>query len=219
MLFKENNLKSTDHCIHSLDEEALSRKHRGEHLSEGNNRLKELLDGKLSPQEIADDPVLASLAERIYGADFIEHIGISRGETKRALADQFSEIDGDDLLIEDIPEIALPMPDDMPPNPANIVMDETEINGSLVSKLQIGAGLIGIVGTLTNVFYGFGNIIGGCTQAMHATCRIEERMKLNWLDFHRTDSFDAWSEVGSIGIPDGALIIAGLWIIYSGWRK
>ena len=91
MLFKENNLKSTDHCIHSLDEEALSRKHRGEHLSEGNNRLKDLLDGKLSPQEIADDPVLASLAERIYGADFIEHIGISRGHHASLLSQMLSE--------------------------------------------------------------------------------------------------------------------------------
>ena len=219
MLYSENNLKLTHHCIHSLDEEALSRMHGGEHLSEGNNRLKELLDGKLSPQEIADDPVLASLAERIYGADFIEHIGISRGETKRALADQFSEIDGDDLLIEDIPEISLPMPDDMPPNPVNVDIEDTAVSGSLMSKLQIGFGSIGVIGALTNVFYGFGNLIGGCTQTMHASCRIEERMKLNWLDFHRTNSFDAWSEVGSIGIPDGALIIACLWIIYSGWRK
>ena len=83
-------------------------------MSDGSNRLKELLDGKLSAQEIAEDPVLASLAERIYGADFIEQIGISRGETKRALVDQFSEIDGDDLLIEDVPDLSLPMPEDMP---------------------------------------------------------------------------------------------------------
>ena len=68
-------------------------------MSDGSNRLKELLDGKLSAQEIAEDPVLASLAERIYGADFIEQIGISRGETKRALVEQFSEIDGDDAIV------------------------------------------------------------------------------------------------------------------------
>ncbi len=69
-------------------------------MSEDDSRLKELLDGKLSAQEIADDPVLASLAERIYGADFLDNVGISRGETKRALAEQFSEIEGDDLLID-----------------------------------------------------------------------------------------------------------------------
>ena len=73
-------------------------------MSDGSNRLKELLDGKLSPQEIADDPMLASLAERIYGADFIEHIGISRGETKRALADQFTEIDGAAAILVDLVE-------------------------------------------------------------------------------------------------------------------
>ena len=48
---------------------------RGERMSEDGSRLKELLDGKLSAQEIADDPVLASLAERIYGADFLDNVG------------------------------------------------------------------------------------------------------------------------------------------------
>ena len=51
------------------------------------------------------------------------------------------------------------------------------------------------------------NFMGGCTEAMHASCRITEKNELNWLDFHRTDSFDAWSEVGSFGIPDGILIV------------
>ena len=188
-------------------------------MSEGNNRLKELLDGNLSPQEIADDPVLASLAERIYGADFIEHIGITRGETKRALADQFSEIEGEDLLIDDIPEHDLPMPDDMPPNPVNVFDDEPVSRGSIIPKLKMGVGFLGIITLLLNMFYGLGNFLGGCTESMHATCRIDERMKLNWLDFHRTDSFDAWSEVGSFGIPDGVLIIGCMLLIYTGWRK
>ena len=90
-------------------------------MGEDDNRLKELLDGKLSAQEIADDPVLASLAERIYGTDFLNQVGISRGDTKRALVEQFSEIDGDDLLIDVLPDdgMALPMPEDMPPNPSS----------------------------------------------------------------------------------------------------
>ena len=73
-------------------------------MADDDNRLKELLDGNLSPQEIADDPVLASLAERIYGTDFLDRVGITRGETKRALVEQFSEIDGDDLLIDVLPD-------------------------------------------------------------------------------------------------------------------
>ena len=54
-------------------------------MSDEKSRLKELLDGKLSPQEIAEDPVLASLAERMYGSEFLDGVGISRGETKRCL--------------------------------------------------------------------------------------------------------------------------------------
>ena len=50
-------------------------------MSDDKSRLKELLDGKLSAQEIAEDPVLASLAERMYGSEFLDGVGISRGET------------------------------------------------------------------------------------------------------------------------------------------
>ncbi len=76
-------------------------------MAEDDNRLKELLDGNLSPEEIADDPVLASLAERIYGTDFLDRVGITRGETERALVEQFSEIDGDDLLNDVIPDVVV----------------------------------------------------------------------------------------------------------------
>ncbi len=188
-------------------------------MSEGDNRLKELLDGKLSPQEIADDPVLASLAERIYGADFINQIGLSRGETKRALADQFSEIDGEDLLIEEIPLDGLPLPEDMPPNPSYEVEFDDVSSGSFLPPIPMIGGILGILAVIVNLFYGFGNFLGGCTEAMHTTCRIEPRMKLNWLDFHRTDSFDAWSEVGAFGIPDGVMIAGCLVLLYIGWRK
>ena len=100
-------------------------------MAEDDNRLKELLDGNLSPQEIADDPVLASLAERIYGTDFLDRVGITRGETKRALVEQFSEIEGDDLLIDVIPDdgLSLPMPEDMPPNPSLDIGDIAHSSG------------------------------------------------------------------------------------------
>ena len=109
-------------------------------MADDGNRLKELLDGQLSPEEIADDPVLASLAERIYGTDFLERVGITRGETKRALVEQFSEIEGDDLLIDVMPDDGsmLPMPEDMPPNPSLDLVDEGYVDGrSMKHKLSV----------------------------------------------------------------------------------
>ena len=189
-------------------------------MGDDDNRLKELLDGKLSAQEIADDPVLASLAERIYGSDFLNQVGISRGETKRALADQFSEIEGDDLLIDVLPGdgMALPMPEDMPPNPSYDIESSDGTGRSVMANLNIMAGISGVIAILVNLLYGFGNFLTGCTGVMHIKCSITPRMKLNWIDFFRTDEHIAWSEVGCIGIPDILLGMVCLLFIVRGCR-
>jgi hypothetical protein len=189
-------------------------------MGEDDNRLKELLDGKLSAQEIADDPVLASLAERIYGSDFLNQVGISRGETKRALVEQFSEIEGDDLLIDILPDdgMPLPMPEDMPPNPSYDDEFDEDSGRGMMAKLNIAAGVSGTIAILVNLFYGFGNFLTGCTDAMHTNCSITPRMKLNWMDFFRLDEPIAWSEVGCIGIPDVLLGLVCLLCIIRGWR-
>ena len=147
--------------------------------------MKDLLDGRLSPEEIADDPVLASLAERIYGSEFLQGVGISRGSTKRALAEQFTDLDGDDLLIEVIPDdgVPLPMPADMPPVPT-IEIEEGFYEGrSLLGTLNIFSGLGGLGAVVVNLCYGFGNFLSTCSESVHKTCG--ESMKLNWLDFFR----------------------------------
>ena len=190
----------------------------GTRMSEDGNRLKELLDGKLSAQEIADDPVLASLAERIYGADFLDNVGISRGETKRALVEQFSEIEGEDLLIVDMPDggLPLPMPEDMPPNPSYDLDDEHVVGRTIRQKSRIIFGTVGIVAVLVNLFYGFGNFITGCDAVIHSTCTSS--MKLNWIDFFRMDEHIAWSPTGEIGIPDVLLLVLCLANIIFGLR-
>ena len=187
-------------------------------MSEDDSRLKELLDGKLSPQQIADDPVLASLAERIYGSDFLDNVGISRGDTKRALAEQFSEIDGDDLLIDELPEggLPLPMPEDMPPVPINDDVVMATSSRSLMNKLRISGGSVGLIAVITNLFYGLGNFLSVCASDVHSTCG--ESLKLNWIDFFRMDEHIAWSPTGSIGIPDVILALLCVANIISGLR-
>ena len=188
-------------------------------MSEDDSRLKELLDGKLSAQEIADDPVLASLAERIYGADFLDNVGISRGETKRALAEQFSEIEGDDLLIDELPEggLPLPMPEDMPPVPVNEDISDAVGGRSLIQKLRIIGGSVGVIVVITNLFYGLGNFLNVCAADVHSTCG--ESLKLNWIDFFRMDEHIAWSPTGSIGIPDVILALLCVANIVIGLRN
>ena len=143
--------------------------------------MKDLLDGRLSPEEIADDPVLASLAERIYGSEFLDGVGISRGSTKRALAEQFTDLDGDDLLLEEIPEddLPLPMPGDMPPVPSLDIEEEFYESRSMFGSIKIFAGLFGLILIAVNLFYGLGNFLSTCADNVHKTCGTS--MKLNWL--------------------------------------
>ena len=188
-------------------------------MSDGSNRLKELLDGKLSPQEIADDPMLASLAERIYGADFIEHIGISRGETKRALADQFTEIDGEDLLIEDIPQGALPLPDALPFDPpTNDVSGDSESKNR--SKVPFALGTVGLLAGIANLFGALSVLGGSCTGG---GCPSDGHTRLNWASIGNIDSGWGWSPSildGSYGTPDIVLIVAcGLLFVKGLLRK
>ena len=184
----------------------------GDELTEINDRVKQLLDGGLSPEEIADDPMLASLAERIYGSDFLDDIGISRGATKRALVEQLSD---EDILIDDIPDgdIPLPMPGDMPPDPENL-FDEEDEGGRRKSPLRMLIGSVGTLAVLTNLFYGFGNFLSSCSDG-HISCA--ENVKLNWMDVHHISDHIAWSPVGSIGIPDIVLAVVFIGILAAGF--
>ncbi len=190
-------------------------------MSDDSNRLKELLDGKLSPQEIADDPMLASLAERIYGADFIEHIGISRGETKRALAEQFTELDGEDLLIEDAPDFALPLPEDdaipFDPPTNDITGDYESKRGS---KAPLALGAIGLLAGIANLFGALSILGGSCTGG---GCPSDGHTRLNWASIGNIDSGWGWSPSildGSYGTPDIVLIVTcGLLLVTCLLRK
>ena len=72
-------------------------------MSDQLETLQKLLDGELGAEILEKDPVLAKLAERIYGEDFLETMGLSRGESKRALSESLSDDLDDDLgdLLDD----------------------------------------------------------------------------------------------------------------------
>ena len=83
-------------------------------MSSSRDRLQQLLDGDLSPEDIAEDPALVSLADRLYG------IKIAPARPKKA-RDMVDNPVGDvtevapptDMLIEVIGDIgtAAPLPD------------------------------------------------------------------------------------------------------------
>lgn len=164
-------------------------------MSVEGDRLRKLLDGELSPEELEQDPMLASLAERVYGEDFLDEMGVSRGDSKRALTEALQDEDDlEDLMIElpddDLPEFDPPTHPDSSPG---------EGRGSK-GLAGIIVGVLGLVLVVINLFYGLGNIIGGCSASIHTSCT--QNMKLNLLEFHRTADHIAWSPTGVMGIPD-----------------
>ncbi|MEC7143130.1 MAG: hypothetical protein VXW30_06085 [Candidatus Thermoplasmatota archaeon] len=168
--------------------------------------LKSLLDGDISSEEleaIRSSPDLRKLAIRMYGESILNLLGEEEIEVVESV-----EKSQDDAL-----EMV-----DIIPEPIQVVRSTIETPGrskgqvenksSIGSILRIGVGLsFGGVG-LTNVYWGFGNILSTCASEIHSTCGVS--LKLNLLEFHRMQEHIAWGPTGQWGIPDIALVGIGV---------
>ena len=174
-------------------------------MSANSEKLKQLLDGELGPEALEEDPILAKLAERIYGEDFLEKMGLSRGESKRALSESLSDDEESDLLIEVIPSFDNDIEPFEPPTLAPEI-----IESSGMSKAGLGIGSIFLI-------TGFANLLGllsflgnNCTGG---GCPTDGHTRLNWVSLGHLDNGWGWSPPafdGSIGIPDIAILGIGI---------
>jgi hypothetical protein len=179
-------------------------------MSDNSEKLKKLLDGELGPEALEEDPILAKLAERIYGEEFLEKMGLSRGESKRALSETLSDDDENDLLIEVIP----PFESDIEPFEAPTSSPtKSETSGMSKSGLVIGSTIL--IAGIANLF-GLLSFLGNdCTGG---GCPTDGHTRMNWVSLGHLENGWGWSPPvleGSIGIPDitvlGIGIIALLW--------
>ncbi len=171
-------------------------------------RLLDLLDGRLSAdelKEIESDPVLRSLAIRIYGDSVRDVIG------DEPIIDDVDEIRSDvieltsvELIVED-PDLASHL---SPPAP--IVSSVGQRRNWLIAL-----GSLVLLFDLFNVLAGIGLIIGTCPDP---ECTAS-RMKLNILDIHRMNSAWGWSETGSFGVLDYLIIAGGSLLTLIGVRR
>ena len=179
-------------------------------MSDNSEKLKKLLDGELGPDVLEEDPILAKLAERIYGEEFLEKMGLSRGESKRALSESLSDDDGDDLLIEVIP----PFEPDIEPFEAPTSLP-AQLETSGMSKSGLGIGLAILTAGVANSFGRLSFLGNNCTGG---GCPADGHTRMNWASLGQLGDGWGWSPPvldGSIGIPDitviGIGIIALLW--------
>ena len=198
-------------------------------MSSIQDRLQQLLDGEIDAADIADDPTLVSLADRLYGIKIAAVQPVKARDAKDLLATPAAVTEvapPTNMLIEVIaPEeapnagVPLPLPDmtlDLPPMP---------VTKKSPLRFVMASGLVVVVVNLFGVFSG---ILGGLCES--GTCRGPEQDRLNLMSPHLWGESDGWSYSlrsesmsgvggvsGGIGIPDivALVVLAGGWFILS----
>ena len=179
-------------------------------MSDIQERLQKLLDGELDAAEVAEDPALASLADRLYG------IKIQPVQPKklRDFEDQATApsapLPATDMMIEVIGDVAL----EHPPAPAAELPPISPMPTAGDSKNQKSFGLmsyaslLGLLTVLANMFGYLHTLVGSmCTNA----CSNEGHTKMNLLEVYRLDSINGWSlpvTEGVVGIPDAVAVVS-----------
>ena len=179
-------------------------------MSDIQDRLQKLLDGELDAAEVAEDPALASLADRLYG------IKIQPVQPKklRDFEDQATApsapLPATDMMIEVIGDVALEHPPapaaELPPISPMPILGDSKNNKSF--GLMSYASLIGVLVVLANMFGYLHTLVGSmCTNA----CSNEGHTKINLLEIYRLDSINGWSlpvTEGVVGIPDVVAVVS-----------
>ena len=135
-------------------------------------RVKGLLDGSMDPAELEDDPELYALAERIYGRESLDEMGVP-APIRPVEVDPESHTNDGNLEVE--------LPD--------IEVDEIEIRQTKVPsgrRIMLMAGLIGLVLVGFNVAIGIGQYLDLCED--ETTSPLSFSTSSNWQNesFHIT---------------------------------
>ena len=175
-------------------------------MSETDDKIKRLLDGDFDEEEIASDPVLASLAERIFGLT-IEPMAPTKGAPQSPDLEQNTE-PVSNSMIEVIPSSNLPSaplpnvmstPGELPP-----VVTKAETKSG--SKLKL-FGLMSLFVSIGNIFGVFGFLNSQCS----ADACDSEATRINWAGIHNITNELGWSmPYPEIGIPDYVAIACSI---------
>ncbi len=170
--------------------------------------VRRLLEGEIDPIEIEDDAALYSMAERIYGSEVLEELGIQQPE----IGDLG---DGDDfgLISDDIT-----LPDFVP------LLPEEKSGSDIKRRRRWGSlliGLIGSIGVLINNFIGGGYIL--CSLGIieyKYICRPSEG-NYKWVieqgyTWERLNTTVAWTQPMEIGVFDYIMLALFLILVIVG---
>ena len=112
-------------------------------------RVKGLLDGSMDPAELEGDSELYSLAERIYGREALDEMGVSTPERSHEV-DTTKHSNENNLEVE-IPDV-----------PEDYVDTDKSVTSSSRHRIVLLAGLVGLVLVSVNVSVGIGQFLALC---------------------------------------------------------
>ena len=174
-------------------------------------KLEMLLDGVLDPSEIADDPVLVSLAERLYGIKVaVANPKKSRDMVASPLSSDIIEVaPPTNMLIEVVEPVAAPLPElgvlpDLLPAPSSSGRSKM----SLISKII----LLELTIIILNIFGLLSFALGGLCKS-DTLCPSDGYTRINWLSIDKIDNGYGWSQSivdMTIGIPDIVALSLGI---------
>ncbi|MFQ3360006.1 MAG: hypothetical protein ACKVI6_04180 [Candidatus Poseidoniales archaeon] len=173
--------------------------------------MKKLLDGTLDPVELENNPHLYTLAERIYGREALEEMGVSGPSI-----DLYGLVENNGLDIGDVE-----IPDFIP--------DMSKISKNLINKDKTKRRkfilLIGIIGfgtILSNILIGIGQILCSLGLANMVEICVEKNTQVMWINARNWEGLheiSTWKATGHIEIFDmmllaifSIMIIIGLFV-------
>lgn len=191
-------------------------------MTSSNDLLKKLLAGDFSPEEIAGDPVLVSLADRIYGIKISPVTPVKPRDAQSiaaSIAAPITEVaPPTDMLIEVIgniaPATALPMPLSEMPVVAEVTAEKKSNNIARLLMLGLGTVVLNLFGVWSSVF-------GSMCQAGDL-CPTDGYTRINLMEVYKINTGYGWSEpvqTGIYGIPDIVAVVVLTAALFFSMRK
>lgn len=191
-------------------------------MTSSNDLLKKLLAGDFSPEEIAGDPVLVSLADRIYGIKISPVTPVKPRDAQSidpAIAAPITEVaPPTDMLIEVIGDIA---PATALPMPSSQIPVATEVSAAKKSNNLARLLMVGLGAVVLNLFGVWSSVFGSMCEAGDL-CPTDGYTRINLMDAYKINTGYGWSEpvqTGMYGIPDIVAVVVLTGALFLSMRK
>ena len=180
-------------------------------VSSHDDKVKRLLDGEIDEAEIAADPVLASLAERIFGLNIEPITPTKTSEPSGPEVEVVTAKTSHDPMIEVIPG-ATPPPMPLPELPGIPKDAGPSGKGRWLKVFGISSLIVSVI----NIFGAFGFLNSMCSAEKCTT----DATRINWIDIHNINNELGWSmPFPELGIPDYIAMACSILVLIVAFRR